>query len=74
MKRQLLFIIIQKNPWANITTLLNSAAKAVRELSAEYDKDIQIVLHFTNPEKGYGSGDFLCLYLCRWRWASEYRL
>ncbi len=38
--------------WANITALIKSAGKAVRELSAEYDKDIQIVVHFTNPEKG----------------------
>ncbi len=37
--------------WKNITTLLKSAGKAVRELSAQYKKDIQIVIHFTNPEK-----------------------
>ena len=37
--------------WANITTLLKSASKAVRELSTQYDKDIEIAVHFTNPEK-----------------------
>lgn len=37
--------------WKNITTLLNSASKAVREISDKYDKDIQIAVHFTNPEK-----------------------
>lgn len=37
--------------WKNISKLLNSGSKAVRELSTEYDKDIQIVIHFTNPEK-----------------------
>ena len=37
--------------WANIATLLKSATKAVRELSVQYDKDIQIAVHFTNPEK-----------------------
>ncbi len=38
--------------WANITTLLKSGSKAVREISEEYGKDIQIAVHFTNPEKG----------------------
>ena len=37
--------------WKNISTLLNSASKAVRELSAQYSKDIKIAVHFTNPEK-----------------------
>ena len=41
----------EKN-WTNISSLLKSAGKAVRELSAQYEKDIQIVVHFTNPEKG----------------------
>jgi arabinogalactan endo-1,4-beta-galactosidase len=33
--------------WINITTLMNSAAKAIREV----DKDIYISLHFTDPER-----------------------
>ncbi len=37
--------------WKNISALLNSGAKAVRELAKEYDQDIQIAIHFTNPEK-----------------------
>lgn len=38
--------------WADIATLLKSGSKAVREVSKEYKKDIQIAVHFTNPEKG----------------------
>jgi len=38
--------------WKNIAKLMNSGSKAVRELSAQYEKDIQIAVHFTNPEKG----------------------
>ncbi len=41
-----------ENNWTNICKLLNSGSKAIRELEAEYDTDIDIVLHFTNPEKG----------------------
>ncbi len=40
-----------ESDWKNITTLLNSASKAVREVAKEYNKDIQIAVHFTNPEK-----------------------
>ena len=32
--------------------MFNSGCKAVRSVSAEYNKDIQIALHFTNPERG----------------------
>ncbi len=38
--------------WKNITTLMNSGSKAVREVAAEFNKDIQVAVHFTNPEKG----------------------
>ncbi len=38
--------------WTSISTLINSGSKAVREIEKEFDTDIQIVLHFTNPEKG----------------------
>lgn len=41
----------EKN-WKNITTLMNSGSKAVREVAAEFGTDIQVVVHFTNPEKG----------------------
>ena len=37
--------------WTNVCKLMNSGAKAIRELSDEYDQDILIVVHFTNPEK-----------------------
>lgn len=36
--------------WKNITTLMNSGSKAVRELASEYGKDISVVIQFTNPE------------------------
>ncbi len=38
--------------WTSISALLNSGSKAVREIEEEYKTDIDIVLHFTNPEKG----------------------
>lgn len=34
----------------DVMELLNSGCDAVREISKEYDKDIQIVLHYTNIE------------------------
>lgn len=34
----------------NVMKLLSSGSKAVREISNKYDKDIQIVLHYTNIE------------------------
>ncbi len=37
--------------WKQITMLLSSGSKAVRELAEKYDKDIQIMIHFTNPEQ-----------------------
>ncbi len=37
--------------WTNISKLMNSGAKAIRELEEEYDTEILIVVHFTNPEK-----------------------
>lgn len=37
--------------WKNITALMNSGSKAVRDISEEYDTDIKVALHFTNPEK-----------------------
>ncbi|MCH5261716.1 MAG: glycosyl hydrolase 53 family protein [Lachnospiraceae bacterium] len=35
----------------SVYTLLLSGSKAVREISASYDKDIQIVVHYTNIEE-----------------------
>lgn len=35
----------------NVMNLLASGSKAVREISAEYDKDIEIVVHYTNIEE-----------------------
>ncbi len=40
------------NGWDKVSELFNSGCKAVRSVSAEYNKDIQIALHFTNPERG----------------------
>lgn len=37
--------------WKKITMLLNSGSRAVRELSETYNREIQIAVHFTNPEK-----------------------
>lgn len=37
--------------WKKISKLMNSGSKAIRELSEEYEKDILIAVHFTNPEK-----------------------
>lgn len=37
--------------WKKITMLLNSGSRAVRELSQTYNREIQIAVHFTNPEK-----------------------
>lgn len=35
---------------SNVMQLLSSGSKAVREIAKEYDRDIQIVLHYTNIE------------------------
>lgn len=40
------------NGWDKVSELFNSGCKAVRSVLAEYNKDIQIALHFTNPERG----------------------
>jgi arabinogalactan endo-1,4-beta-galactosidase len=40
----------EKN-WKNIAMLFNQGSKAVREISNDKKKDIQIAIHFTNPEK-----------------------
>ena len=42
----------KSNGWDKVSELFNSGCKAVRSVSAEYNKDIQIALHFTNPERG----------------------
>lgn len=38
--------------WINISKLMNAGSRAVREVSAEFDKDLMIAVHFTNPERG----------------------
>lgn len=40
-----------ENNWKNIALLFNQGSKAVREISADKKQDIQIAIHFTNPEK-----------------------
>lgn len=37
--------------WKNICELLNAGSKAIREVSKEKEKEIEIAIHFTNPEK-----------------------
>ena len=38
--------------WINITKLMNAGSRAVREVSAAFDTDTEIAVHFTNPERG----------------------
>lgn len=38
-----------ENNWTNICMMLKGGCQAVRELEAEYGKEIQIVMHFANP-------------------------
>ena len=37
--------------WKNICELFHAGSKAVREVSTIYNKEMEIVIHFTNPEK-----------------------
>lgn len=43
--------------WNSIATLMNAGSRAIREVSAKYNQNILIALHFTNPEKS-GHYDF----------------
>ncbi len=36
--------------WSDMSDILNGGSKAVRAISAEFGRDIQIAVHFTNPE------------------------
>ncbi len=36
--------------WSNIAKLMTAGSKAIRDIQKEYDKDILIAVHFTNPE------------------------
>lgn len=36
--------------WSDMSDILCGGSNAIREISAEYSKDIQVVVHFTNPE------------------------
>ncbi len=40
-----------ENNWINISKLMNAGSRAVREVSEAHNKDILIVVHFTNPER-----------------------
>lgn len=40
-----------ENNWIRIGTLMRAGSRAVREISKERKKSIQIAIHFTNPEK-----------------------
>lgn len=37
--------------WKSIATLLSAGSDAVKKINSEYKKDIQVAIHFTNPEK-----------------------
>lgn len=41
-----------ENNWNNIAKLFHQGSKAIRDVSKAKKKDIQIAIHFTNPEKG----------------------
>lgn len=43
--------ICGEKDFSNMSILFNSGSSAIRTLSKEYDKDIMVALHFTNPEK-----------------------
>ncbi|MCD7764165.1 MAG: glycosyl hydrolase 53 family protein [Lachnospiraceae bacterium] len=38
--------------WSNMCKLFSAGSAAVREVAAEFDTDILVALHFTNPESG----------------------
>lgn len=38
--------------WADRCTLFSAGSEAVRQVAAEYERDIRVAIHFTNPEKG----------------------
>lgn len=37
--------------WKNKALLMSRGSQGIREISAKYEKDIKIAIHFTNPEK-----------------------
>lgn len=39
------------NGWSDVCELFNSGCKAVRNVASDYNREIQVALHFTNPEK-----------------------
>jgi len=42
--------ICGESSWANMGKIFNAGSKAVREVATSKNKDIQVALHFTNPE------------------------
>ncbi len=44
--------IAGETDWTNMCTLFSAGSAAVRETAAEFDADILVALHFTNPESG----------------------
>lgn len=38
--------------WVDRCTLFSAGSEAVRQIAAEYEREIQVGIHFTNPEKG----------------------
>lgn len=43
-------IFCGENNWKNIALLMKEGSRAIREVSDQNKKDIQIAIHFTNPE------------------------
>ncbi len=36
--------------WSAMATLMNAGSRAIRELATQYNQDVMIAVHFTNPE------------------------
>ena len=43
-----------ESKWSDISSLMSAGSKAVREVAAAKSKDIEIAIHFTNPENPQG--------------------
>ncbi|MGM9669282.1 MAG: glycosyl hydrolase 53 family protein [Faecousia sp.] len=50
--------ICGESTWANRATLFSAGSKAVRTIAAEYNRDILVAIHFTNPERSGNYANF----------------
>ena len=55
--------------WKSICTLMNSGAKAIRELDSEYGTGISIAVHFTNPEN---TSKYMTFANMLWKYGVDY--